>query len=366
MAMIWDGLRRYGEETWQPPFPQTLPDTSVQYAREHSAWKAARRRAARELNMRLHGQGPLVRERIDPQQHRRLLWIHQGTPQVGDSLMDLAARVLLDGRVGSVDLLTNAHLLPLYQHDRVFRRVGATPAELAGEAYDLVLLHSTSSRSTRDKFAHYRRLPFVHIQGYYTGPEFNRTLFGFYRLAQLLGVEVGNDTLLRMARPSMSVSEAHRAAVAQLDIPADAWLIALGGVRDWRTYNRWPDVLREMRRVGIEVPIVLVGSDNGLPWRDQILSAATGLRIIDRVARHSLPETQALISRCALALCADGGLLHVAHTTEVPVVALFAADIQPELRLTPANRTVALYGPASVSDIDPAEIVSRARRAVAV
>ena len=42
----------------------------------------------------------------------------------------------------------------------------------------LILLHSASSRGTRDKFRFFRDVPFVHLHGVYTGPEFNRTLFG--------------------------------------------------------------------------------------------------------------------------------------------------------------------------------------------
>ena len=356
--MIVDRIRRYGEATWQPPFDWPLPSSAAQYAASHSPWQAARRRAVRALNLALHGQSGLERERIDPAVHRRILWIHQGTPQVGDSLMDLAARVLLHRRGARLDLLTEAHLLPLYRSDAVFANVASSARELPAGGYDLVMLHSMSSRSVRDKLRHFRRVPFVHVQGCYTGPEFNRTLFGFYQLAQLMGLP--GAALETMARPTMQPSHAEHAAIAALAIPPGAIAVALGGVRDWRTYTRWTDVLRGLAATGRVPHVVLVGADNGLAMRDAIVAAEIGLPLIDRVGRHSLGEVQELIGRCALALCADGGLLHVAHTTDTPVVALFAGEILPALRVTSANRTTCLHGPVKVDDIDPDAVLAAA------
>ena len=348
-------LTRYASDTWTPPFSQALPSNAPAYAQRASWWPVVRRRALREMNLALHGQGRLLRDRIDLSRHRRILWIHQGTPQVGDSLMDLAARVLLKGRVERLDLLTDAHLLGLYRSDDVFSQVAASPADLPAEP-DLVLLHSMSSRSVKDKLSRYRHLPFVHIQGCYTGPEFNRTLFGFYRLAQLMGLP--GDALEAVARPTMRASADEEAAVAQLRLPPGAIAIALGGVRDWRTYSHWIAVLRGLRATGFAGPVVLLGADNGLAMRDQIVAADVGLPLVDRVARHSLGEVQALIGRCALAVCADGGLLHVAHTTGTPVVALFAGDIQPAFRVTSANRTTSLHGASRVDDIAPQAVLA--------
>jgi Glycosyltransferase family 9 (heptosyltransferase) len=271
---------------------------------------------------------------------------------------------LLTGRVERLDLLTDAHLLGLYRHDKVFTQVASSPAELPGP-YELVLLHSTSSRSVKDKLSHYRALPFAHVQGCYTGPEFNRTLFGFYRLAQLLDSALSAHALETMARPSMQASPEEEAAVAQLALPPGAIAVALGGVRDWRTYTRWPQVLHGLRAAGVDAPVVLLGSANGAALRDEILAAGTGLRIIDRVDRHSLGEVHALMRRCALVLCADGGLLHVAHTADVPVVALFAGIIEPRFRITSANRTLALHGAQTVDNVPAAAVVASALAAMA-
>lgn len=350
-------LLRYAEETWLPPFPQALPSSVDEYVRQTSVWKAARRRAMRSLNLRLHGQTPHLRTRIDPAVHKRVLWIHHGTPQVGDSLTDLAARELLQGKLERVDLLTDAHLLQLYRSDEVFTQVASRAEELPGP-YDLILLHSASSRSVKDKLVHYRHVPFAHVHGFYTGPELNRTLFGYYRIAQLLGLDLPEQEIERMACPSMRASAAEEAAVAQLNVPPDAIVMAIGGVRDWCTYQQWPQVLRGLHDAGVRRPVVLIGSDNGLAMRDQIAAAQTGMTLIDRVAQHTLGEVQALMRRSALVVCADGGLLHLAHTARVPVVTLFAGISEPRFRLTSANRTRWLYGANWVNDVPAADLVA--------
>lgn len=357
-------LTPYAAATWTPPFPQALPSSVDDYVVHTSAFSAARRRASRALNFALHGQGRLLRTRIDPAIHRRVLWIHHGTPQVGDSLTDLAARVLLHGKVERLDLLTDRHLLPLYKADEVFQHVGATAEELPGD-HDLVLLHSASSRAVKAKFADYRELPFAHVQGYYTGPEFNRTLFGFYRIAQLLELSSSETEIGRMARPSMWASVDEKAAIAALGLPPSPIVMAIGGVRDWCTYQQWPQVLQALHAAGVKAPVVLIGSDNGLAMRDRIVAAKTGMTLIDRVARHTLGEVQALMREAALIVCADGGLLHVAHTTGLPVVTLFAGISEPRFRVTPANPTRWLYGKNWVDDVPASELAVCIARALA-
>lgn len=354
---------RYAEETWQPPFPQPLPASVDAYTKNLSAWTVARRRAGRELNFWFHGQSSLLRERIDPAIHRRVLWIHHGMPQVGDSLTDLAARELLRGKLDRLDLLTNEHLLSLYRSDQVFTQIAANAADLPGP-YDLVLLHSASSRSVKDKFSHFRKLPFAHVYGFYTGPEHNRTLFGYSRMAQLLGLSLSEKEVQDMACPSMWASAQEEARIDQLGLPADAMVLAIGGVRDWCTYLQWPQVLRGLHDAGMRRPVVLVGSDNGKAMRDQILASHPGLTVIDRVAQHSLGEVHALMRRSALVVCSDGGLLHVAHTARVPVVTLFAGISEPRFRLTAANRTTWLYGANWVNDVPAADLVTLILKAI--
>lgn len=275
--------------------------------------------------------------------------------------MDLAARVLLPGHVSRIDLLTDEHLLPLYRSDQVFANVASRAEDLPAD-HDFVLLHSVTTRCLREKIRAYHRIPYAHVQGYYTGPEFNRTLFGFYRLAQLLRLDQGAKVSLSHARTSMWVAPGDESCAAALDIPAGSVCIALGGVRDWRTYNRWDEVidLLKCQPAGCP-PLVLVGSSNGLEMRDQLVRRHSDVMVIDRVDRHTLPEVFAVMQRCQVVLAADGGLLHVAQSACVPVVGLFAGKIHPTFRVTPGNQTIPLHGTKRVDDVEPRRIVDALR-----
>ncbi len=350
-------VRRYAAATWTPPFRHELPSSAEAYVESVSDFKIAWRRLKRDVNFLLHGQRKLQVDRIDVKAHRKILWIHHGTPQVGDSLTDLAARELLRGAVDRVDLLTDKHLVPLYQSDEIFQQAASNPDELPRD-YDLVLLHSASSRSVRDKFKHFREVQFAHVYGVYTGPELNRTLFGYFRLAELLGLSLSTQAIDKMACPSMHCSPQEAANIAGLNLPPGALALCIGGVRDWCTYMQWPEFIGALRARGVSCPIVLLGSSNGLDMRDQILRVNGPEGIIDRVSQHSLGEVHEIMRRSALVVCADGGLLHVAHTARVPVVTLFAGISEPRFRLTAANRTRWLYGAKWVNDVSHADLAA--------
>ena len=112
-------------------------------------------------------------------------------------------------------------------------------------------------------------------------------------------------------------------------------------------------------------PILLLGAPTGRAARDAILAGPGATNVIDRVDRHPLPEVFEILRRGTLAACADGGLLHVAHAAGTATVSLFAERIEPEYRLTPANRSLAFYSATEVSDIAPeyvAEAIAGALR----
>jgi heptosyltransferase-2 len=355
-------LERYAAATWTPPFSASIPADLDEYLALADIKAIARRRLGREMHLRLYGQNALQRDHLSAESGR-ILWIHKGTPHVGDSLMDLAARQLLGESGLKVDLLTDTHLLPLYQADEIFEHVVDRSENLPCRS-DFILLHSASSRCLVTKLRHYRRVPFAHMHGFYTGPEFNRTLFGFHRLATLLGLNESADQLNARARSVMWASDTDRQAIRRAKIPSGAMAIALGGVRDWRTYQRWSEVLDEIRNLGFSLPpIILVGAENGLAARDRLMVRHQDMGLVDRVAMHTLPEVFTLFEQCALVLAADGGLMHVAQSAGTPVLGLFARPIRPALRVTAACLTRALQAGECVDEISPHEIALQVRSA---
>src|SRR5262249_15204214 len=71
-----------------------IPADDGPFRARKGLWKLAVRTGRRQLLLASSGQLPLLRQRIDPA-WRRLLWVHEGMPQIGDALMDLAPRSLL-------------------------------------------------------------------------------------------------------------------------------------------------------------------------------------------------------------------------------------------------------------------------------
>jgi heptosyltransferase-2 len=343
-------LRRLAEETYTPPFAQQLPSNAAHYAATASRRAILWRRLRRWLWLAVNGQTGLERTRIVPAD-RRILWIHAGMPQIGDSLMDLACRDLLKDR--EVDLLIDAHLVPLYAHDDVFRHVGSDAAEAARRDYELVIVLGLSAQNLRAKLRHFRKLPWVSLHRYYTSTEFHRTLFAYYRLDQLLGGKADETAVPKQLRPHMIPGAAAVAAVAALGLPARFMVVVVGGVSVSRTYTRWGAVVAAIRARGVAEPIVLLGAANGRGARDEIVAAASNAPLIDAVDRHSLPEVYEIVRRSSLVVCTDGGLLHIANAAEVPTISLFNERIDPSFRLTPANRSIALYIATKVSDIAP-------------
>lgn len=345
-------LRGLAAQTHQPPFSHPLPSNVDAWLPTASVPKMALHRLKRGAWLSLNGQTALERTRIAPAD-RRILWIYLGMPQVGDSMMDLACRVLFCERPVEIDLLTVPHLAEMYSADDVFRHVYSDPAEAARHDYDLAIVLSASSQTLRVKLRLFRRLPFVNLYRFHRGTELHRTLFGFFRLDQLLGNDWPIERIEAVARPHLVASAAARAAVEALALPQRFVALAVGGVHDWRTYRRWHEVLPLLAEAEPNLPVVLLGSSNGAAMRDQLKALPRRPCLVDRVDRHSLQEVLEIFRRCSVAVCADGGLLHLANAADVPTVSLFAERIDPTFRLTPANRSMAFYAPTEVSDIEP-------------
>jgi len=316
--------------------------------------------------MAWHGQFRLQEPAIG-HRHRRILWIYKGTPQVGDSLMDLSSRVLLRNAGHEVDLYTDAHLHRLYEADDVFGKVSSDPDDFAGRPYDLAILDSFKGRCLDAKLRRWKALPFVTMRGFFNGPEFNRTLCSFFRMQQLLGLPVNEAETAHRALPHLCAGAADEEMAAALQVPRGALAFALGGAQPERTYMLWDRVMLRLAREHRLPAVVLLGAANGKAMRDRVLDtlAGTDIAIVDCVDRTTLTQAYAVLRRCSLAVAADGGLLHLAHAARLPTVALFDDKIAPALRLTAANRSLALQSAGEISalaEADVAEAIDRALR----
>jgi len=71
-----------------------------------------------------------------------------------------------------------------------------------------------------------------------------------------------------------------------------------------------------------------------------------------------LKQCKAVIDRASVFIGTDGGLMHVAHTTNTATLVLFGKEAS-ELRLTRRDNTIALQANSDVNEIQPVDIAEK-------
>jgi hypothetical protein len=360
MRFLPEPIRRMAHESVTQPLASPVASNAAAYLAEVGEHKLGWRAFRRELVYGLSGQ---ERYRIDRlcDGCRRGLWMYFGVPQIGDALMDLAPRSLFADAGVAVDLVTHAHLTDLFRGDPWFAGVLADPSAIEGAAYDFVIVPSHKHRSLKMKQRYLPRHPWFSVHARFTGPEFHRAEFAARRLADFLQLALTPEAIARHAHQKLGRASPSQGAV-EAALSPNAIALALGGVREGRTYSRWPEVVHELASAGFDT-FVLLGSENGKAAAREVLARRdASIRIHDFVGSTSLNACRELLSRCALAIAADGGLMHLAIAAERPVVSLFQSNILPQWRLPPSDIGLALRSATpNVSDIAPDRIAGVAR-----
>jgi hypothetical protein len=274
-------------------------------------FKYLKRRLFNLLVSRALGLAPELSQIAD--EHHSILWINWAAPSLGDSLMDLSARVLLNRR--ELVLLTHPKNKSLFENDHYFSSVFSDHRELIskyGKGYfDLVICDSYSPKVLIKKAMVAPFVPYVGLYGYLNGFEVHRTYFAFIRMMELLALNKIDDPI----RPSISLDRRLVSQTPEVDV-----CIAVGGEWCFRTYNRWGDVVSWLTENGYSVS--LVGSENGVYDASEILEKQSSVR--STVGRLSIQQVCVEISKAKVFIGADGGLWHIACAIPIPTVALFA------------------------------------------
>jgi len=220
--------------------------------------------------------------------------------------------------------------------------------------YDLIMLDALSSKCIKIKMKFYFSKPFVTLYEFfnYFRADYNLVFFSWYRIQHLLNQEENIDDI---AKPF--VGEFTYNKVSNLAVDNSYLAIICGGVNDFRTYPFWDSVISIIDNKEVDkVPIVLIGSDNGITNASEISHKFTERKnFINAVGKFTLSETKSIIGCCKLIVGPDGGLIQVANALDKKVVALFA-QIDSRLRFTEASDYKALYDEKSVQNINPEEI----------
>ncbi len=343
---------------FQPPFFDEPGAHRVQHdlVQEYAHWPPRRRRteqrkaALRQLLLWATGQWRLQRRQV-PASASRILW-HYDWTTLGDSLMDLSARSRIPAHT-TVDLLIAPHLADMYRHDPRFAAVHTTPATCTGR-YDMLLLHSLSTRSLQAKRRFFRHLQFATVMPTVPGEQlYNRIELANLRIETLFQLPVADPAPPRLhlgptAAPTLTTGRTHVA-------------VLLGARDARRSLSCWPQLLATLQQrwpAAQPAPLFhLVG--NGTARQDQAsLPAAFQQAYCVDWLDAPLLATAALIGQCQQFLGPDGGLMHVAIALGRPGLALFTG-IAPRLRVLPGTAMATLHTPDGLHSLPVDTITSR-------
>lgn len=294
---------------------------------------------------------------------KRGLWLYFGERQLGDALMDLAPRTLLQKRGYRMDLLTDDSLAVVFQKDPWFESVSAKPNALTCNKYDFAIVLNNKRRAIACKRQFFKDLPWVSVHENFAGPNFDRAAFATQRLADLLGLDLTPQEFSFHANQKLGNCGANGSdGVYSMTAKAPNTAVALcvGGVDPLRTYTAWGPLISQLVSSGVN-EYILIGSSNGDAIARQIEHQFQENAVIRNfVGKCSVLESRELIANSRLAISTDGGLLHLAATTNTPILGLFCRNIPPQWRLQAQTRSADLSSATlDVNDISPTLVAQK-------
>ena len=288
---------------------------------------------------------------------KRILWIHNTTENIGDSLMKTSSIRFLKANGYSVDLCVTEKFYDLYSNNAYCVNVyKLEDLPINKENYDLIMIDALSSKCMKIKMQFYRLKPFVTLYEFfnYYRADYNLIYFSWYRIQHLIDIDENIDII---ARPFVGESEENR--LKNLKIKNNSLAIVCGGINEFRTYPHWIKVISLIdKNLLMNIPIVLVGSENGLEYASEIVNEFKDrTELINCVGKYTLSESKAIISKCHMIIGPDGGILQIANALDKKIIALFA-QIDCRLRFTKATDYKCLYDESAVKNINPEDVAS--------
>lgn len=342
------------KKTYVLPFKYVIPHYTKDYLENTSNFKRFSKFVRRFLFIFFSGQSKLEQQVIQENQ-KNILWINLSAPSLGDSLMDVSSRILLEDK--NVDLYTDKKNGHIYADDKIFQNIITDENLIERNSYDLVIIDSYSTRSLKVKIRNLRNIPFVGMYGYYNGPEVNRVLYSFHQMNHLLGYTLSEKEINETSKANMYTSNSDQQKVDLIDLPSKYVCIVLGGEWDYRTYNGWDKVIAELFLINQDTNVVFVGSSNATQTAVQLTQKFDESNIINCVAKYSFCQTAEIIKRADVVLCCDGGLMHASNAVGTTIIPLFAR-LTPTMQLTNAIESYALFDKNDVNNIDYKDIVT--------
>jgi ADP-heptose:LPS heptosyltransferase len=335
-------------------FSQNIPNYIDIYLKQKSLYRRYLKFIKRYIFIFLKGQMGIEVYKILPA-HKKILWINISAPSLGDSLMDLSSRVMLQDRF--VDLFTDQKNAHIFRDDLFFKSIFTSSTAINETQYDLVIIDSYSTRSIQIKSMIAPKTSYVGMFGYFNGPEVNRILFSFYHMNFLLGSVKSEHEINLIANNFITISKKDKEIVN--NIVSERFIaFVLGGEWNYKTYNKWDEVIRKIVEADNQLQIIFLGSKNAKKISEEILSIFPKNNILNFVDKLSFNQSVEIARRSKVLFCCDGGLMHAANAVNSINITLFAR-LTPEMLLTKNVNSYSIYDEEDVNNIPSEEVLSK-------
>ncbi|CAB3726853.1 hypothetical protein LMG24238_05387 [Paraburkholderia sediminicola] len=285
-----------------------------------------------------------------PQKIRKLLWYYDWAT-IGDSIMDLSQRFLIDPRI-SIDLCMPHGPMELFIGDDRFRRVARSLDDCDAQ-YDMVIVQSFTTKTITRKIRYHPFTPWFSIMGHRKDERFSRIQLAYEQIARVFKSE-------RESGPIEPVLTVSNGSVRRPDRFMIA--VAVGGGDTRRRFENWATLIKLIASTWPEQTLsprfLLLGTGKSA------LKAVEAVR--DQVDHHhidahiELPSITAaaeLIKQSSFFIGADGGLMHIAAALGKPGVAIFC-QIKPEWRLHSQSKIQTVFAEQDINSIPIERIAS--------
>ena len=359
MKFIKHRLVREAIDSISQPIPEPVQTNKQSYLLEKGISKLGWRAIRRLFAFSVSGQKKYLVSHISSEKWKRCLWLYYDVPQIGDALLDLAPRSLLQEMGIKVDLYTHKHLAELFAEDSWLNLVGTDASSINTNDYDFVIVSSFKWRSLKHKFFHARKLPWISIFEKFSGPELNRAMYSTKRIAEIFHIKLNASELAFHSFQKLSFKQRSNEVTPLPNSVA----ITIGGVDSTRTYRNWHGVVSELKKVGIE-NVILIGNENGTAYIPHIIALQdVDFNIHNHVGKTTLKECRELMQSTSIIIATDGGLMHLAITCNKPVIGLFNQAINPAWRLPESLLTLSIQSNTrDINDILPLEIIKTVQK----
>lgn len=299
----------------------------------------------RSALMLISGQQLLI-ARDAPQKTRKLLWYYDWAT-IGDAIMDLSQRFLIDPRI-SIDLCMPHGPIELFADDDRFRRVSRSLDDCDAR-YDMVIVQSLTTSTIFKKLQYHPFTPWLSIMAHRRDERFSRIQLAYEQIARVFS-SCGSGPIEPALRfPDRSLPS-QRFSIS----------VAVGGGDKRRRYENWAQLIGLIASnwpQHMPVPkFILIGTgDAAVDTAKSVCDQCDCGEVESQINLPNLTAAAGLIQQSSFFIGADGGLMHIAAALRKPGVAIFC-DIKPEWRLHSNSKMRPVFSEQDINDIAPEKI----------